>query len=124
MKALKPENIIRNDPDSERVLACVPANDGRDDGTAAHVCGPDTATHTIAIHEKFCTLPDMPRGTLDSKLLTLIHECTHFDDTFSAIDYERKYYGQFMAKRLARENPKIAIRNADNISWYICSTGG
>jgi peptidyl-Lys metalloendopeptidase len=123
MKALKPENIVRNDPQSESVLGCTPANDGREEATAAHVCGPDTTTHTIAIHEKFCTLPDRPRGKMDNKLATLIHECTHFADTFASFDYKRLYYGEFMARRLATEDPKLAIQNADNIVWYICWSG-
>jgi peptidyl-Lys metalloendopeptidase len=123
MKSLKPENIVRNDPNSERVLGCIPANDGRESGTAAHVCAPDTTTHTIAIHDLFCTLPDVPQGKMDSKLGTLIHECSHFADTFASIDYKRLYYGEFMARRLAQEDPKIAITNADNITWYVTWSG-
>ncbi|ELW9450717.1 hypothetical protein KDW19_20485 [Burkholderia cenocepacia] len=50
--------------------------------------------------------------------LTIVHECAHFGDTFGAVDYKNTY-GQFLSRRLAKEAPKMAIRNADNIAWYI-----
>ncbi|WP_260463903.1 M35 family metallo-endopeptidase [Burkholderia sp. Bp8963] len=87
-------------------------------GEVAHVCGPDTATHTISINPKFCELPERSAGTLDSMQQTIVHECTHFTDTFGSLDYKNTY-GQFLSRRLAKNEPEMAIRNADNIAWYI-----
>ncbi|WP_250510267.1 M35 family metallo-endopeptidase [Caballeronia sp. GACF4] len=120
MNGLRPKNFIRPDPEAEKVLGCVP-NINAPDGVVAHVCSPDTATHTIAIHKKFCTLPQVTKSRRDSMQLTLVHECSHFEDTFAAVDYKSIYYGQFMARRLAIEEPNMAIKNADNIAWYVCS---
>ncbi|WP_224009177.1 M35 family metallo-endopeptidase [Paraburkholderia tropica] len=101
----------------DRATGCVP-NRKNITGEVAHVCRPDTATHTIAIQERFCTLDNKSAATMDSKQLTIVHECTHFIDTFGSVDYNNTY-GQFLSKRLAQSEPKMAIQNADNISWYI-----
>jgi len=50
----------------------------------------------------------------DSKLLTLIHEVTHFDDTFSSFD---TWYGTKNARDHA-EDPRSRV-NADSIAGYI-----
>ena len=54
----------------------------------------------------------------DSKLLTLIHEITHFDDTFSSND---EWYGTMISKLNATDpkNRAKARVNADNIAAYI-----
>ena len=117
MIALKGWNFVRPDSYMDRATGCVP-NRKNVSGEAAHVCRPDTATHTIAIRENFCTMPNKSAATLDSKQLTLVHECTHFVDTFGSIDYNNTY-GQFLGKRLAQSEPTMALQNADNIAWYI-----
>ncbi|NTZ84950.1 hypothetical protein FCJ61_18555 [Burkholderia metallica] len=117
MNGLTARNFVRSDPDLDRALGCTP-NTKNLDGEVAHVCGPDTATHTISISPKFCELPDTSAGTFSSMQLTIVHECVHFRDTFGAVDYKNTY-GQFLSRRLAKEAPTMAIRNADNIAWYI-----
>jgi peptidyl-Lys metalloendopeptidase len=117
MNGLAARNFVRNDSYMDRATGCLPGSKNLA-GQVAHVCGPDTATHTIALQEAFCTLPDTSISTLDSKQLTIVHECTHFHDTFGSIDYHNTY-GQFLGKRLAKDEPAMALKNADNISWYI-----
>lgn len=117
MNGLTARNFVRSDPELDRALGCTP-NTKNLAGEVAHVCGPDTATHTISIDSKFCELPDRSAGTLASMQLTIVHECTHFTDTFGSLDYKNTY-GQFLGRRLAKEEPKMAVRNADNIAWYI-----
>ncbi|RQU72571.1 hypothetical protein DF141_19910 [Burkholderia cenocepacia] len=117
MKGLTARNFVRSDPDLDRALGCTP-NTKNLDGEVAHVCGPDTATHTISISPKFCELPDTSAGTFSSMQLTIVHECVHFRDTFGAVDYKNTY-GQFLSRRLAKEATTMAIKNADNIAWYI-----
>jgi peptidyl-Lys metalloendopeptidase len=117
MNGLTGSNFVRPDSDRDRATGCVP-NRKNLKGEVAHVCGPDTATHTIAINPSFCEMPDRSAGALSSKQLTIVHECTHFADTFGAVDYNNTY-GQFLGKRLAQTQPDMAIKNADNLAWYI-----
>ncbi|SAL83036.1 peptidase M35 [Caballeronia arvi] len=119
MKGLEPKNFIRPDPENERILGCVPNPDTR--GEVAHVCGPDTATHTIAITRNFCVLPETTVGTLSSMQLTILHECTHFYDTFAALDYKNTY-GPRLGLQLAQSEPDMAIKNADNIAFYVLAS--
>jgi peptidyl-Lys metalloendopeptidase len=120
MRGLKAENFVRADPARDRSLGCVP--NMKNLGEVAHVCGPDTATHTISIDPAFCTMPDISAATLSSKQQTIVHECTHFLDTFGSVDYHNTY-GQFLGKRLAQDEPSMAIKNADNLAWYIVCIG-
>lgn len=120
MNKLTAKNFVRSDPELDRALGCTP-NTKNLTGEVAHVCGPDTATHTVSIDPKFCELPDRGAGTLASMQLTTVHECTHFTDTFGSLDY-KSTYGQLLGRRLAKEAPNMAIKNADNIAWYILCT--
>ncbi|WP_423382617.1 M35 family metallo-endopeptidase [Burkholderia sp. LMG 32019] len=119
MNDLTGVNFVRPNSYMDKATGCLP-NRKNLDGEMAHVCGPDTATHTIAIDEGFCTLPDKSAATLSSKQLTIVHECTHFLDTFGSVDYNNNY-GQFLGKLLAKNEPSMAIKNADNIAWHILS---
>jgi hypothetical protein len=114
MRALGPGNFLRARPDLDRSLGCLPTN--KHVGTVAHVCGPDTETHTISIHEEFCTIRDRSRAAT-SKLSTIIHECTHFKDTFGAGD--PKYGITRFLPEWGQNNPEVAIKNADSISAYV-----
>ncbi|QVN20830.1 hypothetical protein JYG32_30260 [Burkholderia pyrrocinia] len=114
MRSLGPGNFLRAHPDLDRSLGCLPTN--KNVGTVAHVCGPDTATHTISIHEEFCTIRDRSRAAT-SKLSTIIHECTHFKDTFGASD--PKYGITRFLPKWGQDNPELAIKNADSISAYV-----
>ena len=62
MNGLTARNFVRSDPDLDRALDCTP-NTKNLDGEVAHVCGPDTATHTISTSPKFCELSDTSAGT-------------------------------------------------------------
>lgn len=50
----------------------------------------------------------------------LIHECTHFTDTFNSDD---AMYGNSESgmKIFATNNPDLAISNADSITGYIAT---
>ncbi|MDR0243846.1 MAG: hypothetical protein LBJ65_19810 [Burkholderia sp.] len=114
MRALGPGSFLRAHPDLDRSLGCLPTN--KNVGTVAHVCGPDTATRTISIHEEFCSIRDRSRAAT-SKLSTIIHECTHFKDTFGASD--PKYGITRFLPEWGQANPEKAIKNADSISAYV-----
>ena len=118
MRDLKPGNFVRQSEELDRYLGCTP-NNKDPDGAVAHVCGPDTATHTICIHENFCGMRPISSAK-DSMLSTLIHECTHFADTFGAQDHQ---YSMRECLVLARTHPDLAINNADSIAGYIIYEG-
>lgn len=113
------ENFIRYSEANRKNLGCIFLSDPVT--TVAAVCKPDTATRTIAIGLSFCDLPenmliydtDIIRDG-DSKLLTLIHEVTHFDDVFGSFD---TWYGTKHARAHA-EDPRSRI-NADSIAAYV-----
>ena len=119
LEGLGCENFIRYSEANKKNLGCIFVSDPIE--TVAAVCKPDTATRTIAIGLSFCDLPenmliydtDIIRDG-DSKLLTLIHEVTHFDDTFSSFD---PWYGTKHARDHA-EDPRSRV-NADSIAAYI-----
>lgn len=119
LEGLGCKNFIRYSEASKKNLGCTfPSNAV---GTIAAVCKPDVATHTIAIGLDFCGFPDnrLIYGTGkvrdgDSQLLTLIHEVTHFDDTFGSFD---TWYGTTYARAYA-DNPGARV-NADSIAAYI-----
>jgi hypothetical protein len=117
MNGLTGNNFVRRDSYLDRATGCVP-NRKNLAGEVAHVCRPDTATHTIAVTANFCTMPDKSSATLSSRQLTIVHECTHFLDTFGSVDYNNTY-GQFLGMRLAKDEPSMALQNADNIAWYV-----
>jgi len=56
-----------------------------------------------------------PATGRDSKAGTLVHETSHFYVVASTRDY---VYGATAAQRLARTNPKKAIKNADNHEYF------
>ncbi|WP_256702379.1 M35 family metallo-endopeptidase [Burkholderia sp. SRS-W-2-2016] len=117
MKGLTAHNIVRVDSEQDRATGCVPGRKNLT-GQVAHVCAPDTATHTIAINDGFCDLPPTSLSRLSSMQLTIVHECCHFIDTFGSRDYPDGY-GYTSCKWLARDHPERAITNADSIAWYV-----
>ncbi|MDR8059820.1 M35 family metallo-endopeptidase [Burkholderia cenocepacia] len=114
MCELQPEKIIRWDEQSQRQLTCsVVPDTGTND---AAVCKPDSARRIIAIYPHFCTVEDVYVAG-NCKLKILIHECSHYIDTFDADDVN---YG--FARGIgywAQANPEGAHRNADSIACYI-----
>lgn len=91
-------------------------------GIAAAVCQPDTKTHTIAIALEFCNFKfdnktNFNTGEVldgDTRLLTLIHEVTHFNDTVKSTD---DWYGTQNSRSRTKESQSRF--NADNLSSYI-----
>ena len=55
----------------------------------------------------------------DSRAGTIIHEVSHFNAVAGTDDHA---YGQTAAKRLAQQNPKRAIDNADNHEYFAENT--
>ncbi|QIE25473.1 Lysine-specific metallo-endopeptidase [Caballeronia sp. SBC1] len=112
---LGPKNFVRTSEDLIRHLGCMPSNKNVSNELAS-VCGPNTATHTICIAPKFCTTREYDMYG-DSQLATIVHEASHFHDTFSSEDviYTMTSYQKMWAK----EHPDRAINNADNIAGYI-----
>jgi len=112
---LGPRNFVRVSEDLIGHLGCTPSNKNVNDELAS-VCGPNTATHTICIAPKFCTSREYDMYG-DSQLATIVHEASHFHDTFSSEDiiYTMTSYQKIWAK----EHSDRAINNADNIAGYI-----
>ncbi|MGJ7612576.1 MULTISPECIES: M35 family metallo-endopeptidase [unclassified Variovorax] len=122
LNGLEAKNFVRY-IEGGKLATCVM---GSAVGTVAAVCKPDATTHTIAIALTFCTFKwdnkthFETREVLDgdSQLLTLIHEVTHFEDTFNSND---EWYGTTIS-RLHAEDPKNRAKakaNADSIAAYI-----
>ncbi len=105
-------NFVRYSHRAMRNIGCVPS--GNKAGLAAEVCAPDIRTHTVGIGLEFCDLPKKSFGK-DSKLSTLIHEVTHFSDTFASND---TVYYMRQSLKLAVQ-PDLARRNADSITGYV-----
>jgi peptidyl-Lys metalloendopeptidase len=72
--------------------------------------------YTIYLCNAFWSAP--ATGT-DSKAGTLVHEMSHFSVVAGTADYA---YGQTAAKRLALQNPKRAIKNADSHEYFAENT--
>lgn len=106
------DNFVRYSEKAMRNVGCTPS--GNSGGLAAEVCKPDTKTHTIGIGIGFCTIPKLSYS-VDSQLGTLIHEVTHFDDTFSSND---TVYQMRQSLSLATR-PSEARTNADSITGYV-----
>jgi len=113
LKGLTEANFVRYSEDLMRSLGCVPSGNG--DRLAAEVCKPDLETRTIGIGLAFCELPDISYR-IDSKLATIIHEVTHFNDVFSSND---AVYQMGQSLNLLASKPSAARVNADSIVGYV-----
>ncbi|SMG56252.1 M35 family metallo-endopeptidase [Paraburkholderia susongensis] len=117
MQELVPEKIVRWDSETNRKLSCAVKPDTGNNHAA--VCKPDSEKRVIAIYSKFCS---SSFGHLSGgcKIKTIIHECTHFTDTFYSVDHV--YTDKEMGARIfAANHPEKAIENADNITGYIAT---
>ena len=85
------------------------------DGVVADVCSPDTATHTICIHVDFCSMREFS-WEKDSMVSTVIHEVSHFKDTFGTLDH---MYFMSPSLQLAKTSPELTLNNADSIAGYV-----
>ncbi|KAF1037834.1 MAG: hypothetical protein GAK33_02560 [Burkholderia lata] len=117
MQELVPEKIVRWDSEASRNLSCAVVPDSGQNRAA--VCKPDSHKRVIAIYSSFCS---DPFGELyhEAQIKVLIHECTHFTDTFDSDD---AMYGnsEFGMKIFSMNNPDLAINNADSITGYIAT---
>ncbi|MBT2789164.1 hypothetical protein J7I88_00315 [Paraburkholderia strydomiana] len=115
LRGLTPANFVRTGSDRDKATGCMvnPAGIGQE---AAHVCAPDTATHTISISPKFCTMRQWS-AYADSRVSTIIHECTHFVDTMATLDKKYTIVPQLMD--WGQANPDLAIINADSVAGYV-----
>lgn len=120
LRSLEARNFVRF-LEGGKLATCVM---GSALGTDAAACKQDTATHTIAIGLPFCgySINQLNFDTGEavdgnSQLLVLIHEVTHFDDTFSSND---TWYGTVNSRRhVKKENHAALLTNADSIGAYI-----
>jgi hypothetical protein len=114
MLELTPEKFLRYDDAKAQTMSCVPLVDnGNND---ASVCKPDSKKRIILFYSHFCTSPAAKLDN-ENKLKNLIHECTHFTDTFDSVD---TVYGYGRALQIwAKMNPSKTINNADSIACYI-----
>ncbi|MFL9927174.1 PAAR domain-containing protein [Herbaspirillum lusitanum] len=122
LKMLTPGNFVRWSQREQLFIHCDNSQSSAT-GVAAAVCKPESENHVIAINYIFCNFPDERKifGTeimLDgeSKLLTLVHEVTHFTDVMNSDDV---VYGVTSSRRLAKLKDHRAICNADNIAAYV-----
>jgi peptidyl-Lys metalloendopeptidase len=116
IKSLTPASLTRSDPNTDRILGCVP-NVQNLDGEAAHVCAPNTERKLISIGMKFCNGLRDEDEDHDSRVSTIIHEVTHFADTFASGDpmYSISRPLAFWGQR----NPEKALKNADSLAGYV-----
>jgi hypothetical protein len=112
LRDLEGKNFVRYSVAAMKNVGCVIDNKA---GVVAAVCKPDTASHTIAINLGFCDLRPTS-ANLDSKLSTLIHEATHFDDTFGSFD---AVYFLSESLKAVKSSPHVVKTNADNIAGYV-----
>jgi uncharacterized Zn-binding protein involved in type VI secretion len=124
LNELTSKNFIRYSEGLNKNLGCTFGSNA-DGATAAAVCKPDLVTHTISFGQKFCSLPDdmlifdtNVRRHGDSRLLTLVHEVTHFDDVFGSFD---TWPGTTISFLNAAKPDKrsAALKNADTLAAYI-----
>ncbi|MCC8395740.1 hypothetical protein LJ656_24455 [Paraburkholderia sp. MMS20-SJTR3] len=117
MQQLVPENIIRWDSRTGKPMSCSLKPHKPD--SQASVCKPDSEKRIIAIHSAYCEKP-FGRLSVGCKVKTIIHECTHFTDTFNSDDHV--YVDSEAGARFwASNNPERAFENADSITGYIAT---
>ncbi|SEM26889.1 Lysine-specific metallo-endopeptidase [Luteibacter sp. UNCMF331Sha3.1] len=75
-------------------------------------------TYVVHFCDPFFELPEM--GLPSSRMGTVIHELSHFDDGMKGT--EDYVYGRSAAEKLAKENRSLAVRNADNFEFFIVDT--
>ncbi|HUA80678.1 MAG TPA: M35 family metallo-endopeptidase, partial [Dyella sp.] len=71
----------------------------------------------INVCDRFFTLPQSAYGA-DNQVLTLIHEASHFSDSWG-LKTSDIVYGRANARSLAASNHASAVINADNFAYWI-----
>ncbi|PRH45436.1 M35 family metallo-endopeptidase [Burkholderia multivorans] len=115
VRSLSERNVVRTGSAADLATGCTPHPLGTGQ-EAAHVCAPDTATHTLSISAKFCTMRPWS-AYADSQVSVIIHEASHFLDTMATTD-EQYYITPFLSA-WGRSHPDLAINNADSIAGYV-----
>jgi len=116
IKSLAPASLVRSDPNTDRILGCTP-NLKDLDREAAHVCAPNTTRKLISIGMKFCSGLRDEDEHHDSRISTIIHEITHFKDTFASEDH--MYSISTPLALWGQHNPELALTNADSLAGYV-----
>lgn len=123
--SLTDRNYVRYSIAALRQTGCQPRRGADAEPPTAAVCKPD-GTYQIFIGAKFCAMPEDNHGIGaferdgDSKLLTLIHEVSHFP---TAMNSEDEWYSTTWSKVKARMRDPFCIENADNIAGYVVNVG-
>lgn len=104
--SIKVDPISGKDP-----YGCTPANISA--GTVASVC-PIDESHHINIYPDYCELKEVGYNS-SHKLSVILHEVTHFKDTFSSLD---RAYTEVASLRLVKNNPAQAQQNADSFTLF------
>lgn len=116
INGLSAGNFIRSMSELDKSLGCLP-NLKHLDLEAAHVCAPNITRRYISIGKMFCSgLQDQHRYA-DSRVSTIIHECTHFVDTFASGD--SMYSISTPLAMWGRNNSDLALKNADSLVGYV-----
>lgn len=113
LAAMTGKNFIRYTPEFGESLGCTPSSPTNQ---IAAVCRTDIKNRTIAFTRLFCVVENISPGK-DSKISTLIHEVTHFDDIFATYDH---IYGFSSSRRVAGLGSTDVKTNADSYAGYIC----
>ncbi|MET3915745.1 putative Zn-binding protein involved in type VI secretion [Variovorax sp. OAS795] len=112
LRGLEGKNFVRYSLTALKHVGCTIESPR---GVVAAVCKPDTQSRTIAIHIDFCQLR-RTSAKFDSQLSTLVHEVTHFNDTFGSFDTINHLGASLQAAKTAPESVKT---NADSIAGYV-----
>ncbi|KVO38977.1 hypothetical protein WJ75_11685 [Burkholderia ubonensis] len=115
VRSFNARNVVRTGSAADLATGCTPHPLGTEQ-EAAHVCAPDTATHTFSISAKFCTMRPWT-AYADSQVSVIIHEATHFLDTMASTD--EKYFITPFLPIWGQAHPDLAINNADSIAGYV-----
>lgn len=118
-ETLTPSNFVRYSETALEYVGCVAKPGAERRQLLAAVCKPDVRTHTIAVALRFCEIQN-DDDRQDSKLLTIAHEVSHFQDTMDTTD---DYYSLWNAIAYARKKSHLCIKNADNVAGYIVVHG-
>ncbi|WP_175689469.1 M35 family metallo-endopeptidase [Burkholderia anthina] len=119
VRSFNEHNVVRTGSAADLATGCTPHPLGTDQ-EAAHVCAPDTATHTFSISSEFCTMRPWT-AYADSQVSVIIHEASHFLDTMAATD--EQYYITPFLPAWGRSHPDLAINNAESIAGYVVDGG-
>lgn len=121
MRGLSDKNYERYTPEGLSRVGCIPRRRESKLAASASVCKPD-GTYTIFLGSIFCRSEDEANRydgiplARDSKLVTLIHEISHFPAAMNAEDH---WYSLKNSQNRAAARDAFCISNADNIAAYV-----